>query len=211
METQNQDSGEILMNTIVTKVTQHDKKIQHQQGRLEAVEKKMEGIPDHSPAIRELKGNLSALSTDFHNQKFPTEDVRELKGQLKTTLSLLQKPVPSQVEHHHHVPKLLWVTAGLFLLVCLLSMGWIMTASKLVDFRVSDTKYRWLKLTVDSPALASLYQLDSLYLASSDSLQSAVTKQEALRQERLELLNRLGAVNRKLGEGSQTPDKKATR
>src|SRR5215813_8534679 len=109
MDTEKQDSNDVLMNTVVTKVSQHDKKIQIQEGRLLAVEKKIEGSPDLSPAIQEIKEDVSSLAADLHNREFPTKDVQELRGQLKTVIPLLQNPAPSKVEHHHHIPKILWL------------------------------------------------------------------------------------------------------
>lgn len=198
MEIEKQDSGEILVEAIVTKVTGHDKKIQGHEGRLAAVEKKIEGSPDLSPAIREIKGDVSSLNAKIQNQEFPTKDVQELRGELKTVIPLLQKPIPSQVEHHHHIPKLLWLTAGLFLLVCFLSMGWMLTAGKLADFKGNDTKYRKLRLMADSTFLVYLNRLDSLYLADPDQLRDNVIEQERLKQERLELLDKIQSVNEKI-------------
>lgn len=198
MDIENKDSSEVLAEAIVTKVTQHDKKIQNQEGRLIAVEKKIESSPDLSPAIREVNAKVNSLAADAKNRELPTEDVQELRGQLKTVIPLLKNPAPAKIEHHHHVPKILWLTAGLFLLVCFLSMGWILTAGKLADFRGNDTKFRKLRLVADSASLVYLNRLDSLYQADPDQLRNNVIEQEHLKQERLELLDKIQSVNEKI-------------
>lgn len=198
MDIENKDSSEVLAEAIVTKVTQHDKKIQNQEGRLVAVEKKIESSPDLSPAIRVLNGKVNSLAADAKNRELPTDDVQELRGQLKTVIPLLKNPAPAEIEHHHHVPKILWLTAGLFLLVCFLSVGWILTAGKLADFKGNDTKYRKLRLVADSASLVYLNRLDSLYQADPDQLRNNVIEQEHLKQERLELLDKIQSVNEKI-------------
>jgi len=211
MNLENQESGEVLVETIVTKLGQHDKIIQGQDIRLDAVEKKMQQVPDTAPAILEIKRDLGSISSEIQKGKFPADKVQELSGLLTTTNSLLRQPVQPQVQHHHHFPMLAWLTAGLFLSLCFLSLGWIMTGSKLADYRASDTKYRKLKLVADSSFLVYLYKLDSLYRSDPDSLRNAVIEEEQLKQERLELTDRIETVNRKLEQSDQNSAKKTSR
>jgi len=200
MDMENQESGGVLVNTIITKLEQHDKQIQGQEIRLDAVQKKMDQVPDPSPGILEIKKGLSTLSTNLQQMQFPADKVKDLGNLLSTAVALLRQPVQPQVHHHHHFPKVVWLTVGLFLSVCFLSLGWTMTGSKLADYRANDTKYRKLKLVADSAFLVYLYKLDSLYRADPDSLRDAVIKEEQLNQERLELTDRIQAVDRKLGQ-----------
>ncbi|OQP58844.1 hypothetical protein A3860_39230 [Niastella vici] len=68
----------------------------------------------------------------------------------------------NKVIHHHHVPKIVWVSAILFVVLCLVCSGWYSTVQKLDQYQTNDLKYRYLKLKAN-PALHRILVLtDSL-------------------------------------------------
>ncbi|MGN7721759.1 hypothetical protein [Chitinophaga sp. 22620] len=107
---------------------------------------------------------------------------REMTG-LKHQLSL---PVPHH--HRHHVPKLVWMSAGLFLVLAMVIMGWFSCWQRLADYRSSDTKLRYLWLQHDRTVLRWVHVADSLELAGPDRLRDTVKKEEAARERRWQLL-----------------------
>jgi hypothetical protein len=105
-------------------------------------------------------------------------------------LTLLSKPVENKLVHEHHVPRLLWATAGLFLALCLACCGWYNTGSKLGSLKASDLKYRYLKQQSGPETLRSLYTLDSLY-RSGYAMRDSVEKWEANAEKLAELQQKL--------------------
>ena len=73
-----------------------------------------------------------------------------------------------------------------------------MTASRSNQYQANDVKYRKLRLEVDSAGLRYLCRLDSIYSANTDSIREEVEERERLKQERLELLDRIQTVDKKL-------------
>lgn len=57
--------------------------------------------------------------------------MQQLSKLLEANLQLLKQAPKQEVVHHHHVTKIMWATAALFLIVCLLSTVWFMTKNKL--------------------------------------------------------------------------------
>jgi hypothetical protein len=97
-----------------------------------------------------------------------------------------------------YVPKIMWITASLFLLLCIASIGWGVTSASLKVYVADDVKYRKLELTRDSASLVYLWCLDSLYTANPDSLQNYVTEQERLKRQREELLDRVQLLEKRI-------------
>jgi hypothetical protein len=89
--------------------------------------------------------------------------------------------------HHHHIPKLIWISAGLFIALCLV-------CTKLDGFIANDTKYRHLRLDTAHKSL-QLYldQLDSVYKAHPDFREKVLEREEEYRLnfERLRKAERL--------------------
>jgi hypothetical protein len=107
---------------------------------------------------------------------------------------LLKQPPVNKVIHHHHIPKLIWISVGLFVALCLVCSGWYVTGTKLDGFVASDTKYRQLRLDTAHKSL-QLYldQLDSVYKTHPDFRERVLETEEEYRLnfERLQKAERL--------------------
>lgn len=144
------------------------KKLQKQDGQIAEMQEKLKSIPDTSQEFIEVKKQLKDINVSITAIKFPTSQMDELSGKLTTSVALLKQPVENKVLHHHHIPKLIWVSVGLFVVLCLTFCGWYNTGQKFDQYRANDLKYRYLKLK-RSPILQQLlFITDSLYQAEPD-------------------------------------------
>jgi hypothetical protein len=196
---QNDNAKDILIDAVISKIDRQDEKTQLQDKRLTAVENRLDETSQLASDIPEMKVEIRAISKNAERSKFPEGKAKELNKRIDTLLSLLNRPPQSKVHHHHHFPAILWATAGLFLVLCLVSSGWLMTSEKIEQYRAGDFKYRHLKLFVDSSAATYLFRVDSLYQINPDSFRNTVVDQERLKQERLDLLDRINSVNARIG------------
>jgi hypothetical protein len=212
MPQEKEDSSMILMDTVVSKLEQQDQKIKAQEKKMAGLEQQVSAVSDPLPDLSAIKAGMQEILATLKNLRFPTETVQELSKRLAAALDLLRAPAKTNIEHHHHIPKVIWATGGLFLALCIVCSGWFTTCNKLGEYQGGDIKYRSLKLNVDSAALVYLYRLDSFYLANPDSLRKNVEDQERLRAERIDLLNQIQAVERKIPPpGSPAAEKKRGR
>jgi hypothetical protein len=129
----------------------------------------------------------------------PNEKSEKLAENLSVAIPLIGKLIENKIQHHHHVPKLFWIAAALFLLLSFVCAGWSVTASREDQHLAGDIKYRELKLMADTTLLRSLWKLDSVYSANPDSVRDKVEVQETLRQHRLELIDQLHTVEKQIG------------
>ena len=203
MTQETKDSNNLLTDTIIGKLETQDGKLQAQEKKIVAVEKKISEIPDLTGDMREIKSDIRTLLTGLQNLQFPLELIKEFTKLLTTGIAEIRRPVQTKVEHHHHVPKLIWAAGGLFLVLCLTCVGWTITAGKLDQYRASDTKYRKLKLLPDSVVTMYLNKLDSIYASNPDSLRANVEQQERLKRERLELIDQIKQVNNQIETGEK--------
>jgi len=212
MPQEKEDSSMILMDTVVSKLEQQDQKIQAQEKKMVRLEQQISTVPDLLAELPAIKTGMQEILSTLKNLRFPSETMQEFSKRLSAALDLLRAPAKTNIEHHHHIPKLIWATGGLFLALCIVCSGWFTICNKLGEYQGGDIKYRSLKLSVDSAALVYLSRLDSLYLANPDSLRKNVEDQERLRAERLDLLNQIQAVERKIPPpGSPAAERKARR
>src|SRR4051794_37234156 len=127
----------ILIDTVIDKVDAHDKKI-------EALNKKIEQTPDQQEAFERIETSIKELRTDLQKISFPDKEMREFSGRLIAGINLLKQPVEQKMIHHHHFHKIIWISVGLFLILCLVLTGWFNTYKKLELYTANDTKYRYL-------------------------------------------------------------------
>ena len=131
--------NDVLMETLIDKVGSLE-------GQMGALKEKMEGLPDYGEALEKIGSEIHGLSEQEPPLPYPEKEVRQLIANLRETTHLLRQPVKKEVTHHHYVPKLIWISAGLLLAFCLVCSGWYHTGSKLSQYVANDTKYRYLKL-----------------------------------------------------------------
>lgn len=175
--------SEILLKTIVEKSNTQEKKIAEMQGTLK-------NVPGHAEEIQHIKKEMGELKTTVKNISFPTEAMQDLSNRLTESTRLLRQPVINKVLHHHYVPKIIWIAAGLFIALSLACLGWYMTADKLSEFKANDTKYRYLKLNNNQSLRQLLYITDSLYRVDRNLRESVRQREETIR-EQFELQQRI--------------------
>jgi len=204
MSQEEQVQRDVMMNSVVTKVEKEIEKNQEQAKKLSKLEGEFKALADHSKEWRDIKMSIQELMTISKGHNDIMQKLGRFSVHLDLVISLLRHPTESKVQHHHHFPKIAWITAGLFLAFCLVCAGWYMTAHDADQYRANDIKYRELKLEEDSAFQNRLWQLDSIYQADAEKLERAVKEMESLRRKSLELTDQLQAVNRKIGQDKKT-------
>ena len=202
MDQESPQTNEVLMETIIVKLDHHDEKIQTQDQNIGALQEIVKNTYDPRRALEEIKTGIQGISTSVKSQQFPTRQIERLSTQLETAMIFFKHPIETRTQHHHHFTGIIWATAGLFLILCLVCTGWYMTADSLKAYKANDTKFRNLKLTAPVSLLQHLWQLDSDYLRDPDKMRSYVTEQERLRQQKQELAEQMEAVNRQIADSS---------
>ncbi len=120
---------------------------------------------------------------------------------MDTSISVYKELVKNKIVHHHHVPKVIWITAGLFVAFALVCAGWYSTSNKLDGYIANDTKYRQLRLDTANRSLQSYLDLtDSLYNLDPDVRNIVIKAEERNRKnfERLQKAEHLKAEAKEL-------------
>jgi len=204
MNQEKQEPSQLLIDTFISKFQVQDQKIQVQDEKIVQLEKDVKAIPDHSKDLAEIKNNNREQAAVSSRQKVMIDQLDVFFKKLGIAIDILKSPVTNTVQHHHHFPKVAWITAGLFLALCLVCSGWYITARSSEQYQANDIKYRNLKLTADSASLRHLYRLDSLYLTDPEKMEKHVKEQELLREKSLELHDQLQAIDKKIGQDAKT-------
>jgi len=142
-----------------------------------------------------IEKGVEKITTMIKGTSLPGHEMQQLLEKMENTRLILQNPIPQKNIHHHHVPKITWIAAGLLLTVALASAGWYMTGQKLDAYIASDTKYRYLKLDTGNIYLQKLlYRADSL-LGKNVSMREAVINMEEEYHHNFELLQKASHMN----------------
>ncbi|RPD41277.1 hypothetical protein [Chitinophaga barathri] len=140
--------------------------------------------------LEKLSGKMESLESALHVSSIKAGSIEAEQRQLRIAIDGLKqelsKPLPH--EHHHYIPKVLWIAAGLLLALSVVLACWYNTGQKLNDLRASDIKYRFLHLQHDKALLLWIYKADSLLQARPDSMRDAVSAKEQEQQRRRGLL-----------------------
>ena len=194
MNEQTNDMQAAFMEVTTRKVETQDKQIA-------AIEEKVKDIPGNTELIQKLITTVEGLHSDVKINSLQQETTQNLSDQLKLVTTLLKHPVSNKVMHHHHIPKLIWISVGLFVAFSLVCSGWYVTSSKMNSFITNDTKYRWIRLDTSQRSL-QLYldRVDSLYNKLPDMRKNVVETEEEYRLnfERLQRAERLKAEAKEL-------------
>lgn len=175
------------MSTPFTEVVTN--KIQKQAQEIAGIQEKLKSIPDSSYDLTDIKNQLTNIKVAITGIKFPTKQMDELSGNLATGVALLKQPVENKVIHHHHVPKIIMVSAALFIALCLAFCGWYNTSQQLDQYRANDYKYRFLKLR-NNPALHQLLLFtDSLCQTNPSFTDEVLHGEDSIRQMIQQLVN----------------------
>src|SRR5688572_20298562 len=166
---------DILTKSLIEKVETLENKI----AEIEAAIKNPSG---NAEGIEYLKSVLESLKEISEGISFPIQEMRELSRTVTECRKQLSQPVQNTVQHHHHFPKIAWLSVGLFLALTIASVGWYMTGTRVEEFKANDTKYRYLKLYSNNSLKETLFVTDSLHRAIPGMRDSVIQKEENNRQ-----------------------------
>lgn len=184
------------------------KKIENQEKRIAAVEEKINNIPDNTQLIQKVINTVEGLRNDVKTNHFPTKTFEDFTETINESVGIYKELVKRKIIHHHHVPKVIWIAAGLFIAFALVCAGWYSTSNKLDSFIANDTKYRQLRLdTANRPLQFYLDQMDSLYITRSD-MRNIVLQQEEDNRKNFERLQRAGHLKAEAKELEKEVKKK---
>ena len=175
MNEQDNNTSAAFMEVTSRKVEGQDKKIA-------AIEEKMKDMPANNELLRKLLDSVEILRSDLGSVSLLPGKINNFSNRLDLATDLLRQPAINKVIHHHHIPKLIWISVGLFITLCLVCSGWYVTSTKLDGFVASDTKYRQLLLDTAHRSLQLyLNQLDSLYEMQPDLRKRVLETEEKYR------------------------------
>ena len=155
-------------------------RVEKQDQKVNDLEQKINAIPDNSQYLIEVKSKMAELISMVTKISFPDKEVRQLALNLRTCIGLLSQPVVNKVEHHHHFPKIIYATAGLFIIICLVCTALFNTHGRLEQFKENDTKYRFLKLQNNEPLRRLLFVTDSLFRNQSDMRENVSHQEDSI-------------------------------
>jgi hypothetical protein len=211
MDQEEQKQSDIFKDTVAKAVEKQQEKTQDHHKRIGIVEQEIQKLSGLPKDIAEIKDSLHLVKRNSISALLPNEKSEKLAENLSVAIPLIKKLIENKIQHHHHVPKLFWIVAALFILLSLVCAGWYVTASREDQHLAGDIKYRQLKLLADTTFLRSLWKLDSVYSANPDSVRENVEAQETLRKHRLELIDQLHTVEKQIGPPTdRAGEKKST-
>lgn len=195
------------------------KKLEHQDHKMAELEEAVNELRGTYKLLHDLINRVLEVKSAIASGRLPSEKPQGFSSRLFQGTSLLRQPVVTNVLHQHPMPKRLWVAAGLFLALCLVSAGWYWTGRKLDDFVANDTKYRYLKLDTARGGLQKyLYVVDSLYRTHPDMRRWLLRQEVATRQQAVtldqakdrepgakQLRNNVFKASRSKGKGKAVP------
>ena len=156
--------NDAILNSVVDKLDEQGKKITVHEEEIRAMKEKSESQPDYQDFSVLMEKRMVNIEMAMSKLSFPENEISELSFLLANSIALTKNPVQNKTIHHHHIAKITWISACLFLAFSLVCSGWYMTTEKLDQFKTNDTKYRNLKLDTSNIFLRRiLYHADSLY------------------------------------------------
>jgi glucosamine 6-phosphate synthetase-like amidotransferase/phosphosugar isomerase protein len=170
------------------------KKVETMDKKITALEEKSKSISNNTETIQKLIGTMEELQNDVKSSRFPEEKIQNLETKLDANINVINRSLSTKVLHHHHIPKIIWIACGLFIVLALVCSAWYNTANKLDSYIANDTKYRQLKLdTAHTYMQAYLDQIDSLYNVDPDMRKNVLATEEEYRLnfDRLQRADRL--------------------
>lgn len=173
MENVNEELDQPFYDVMTNRIEKQDQKISD-------LEKRISTIPDYSQAISGVIKGIEELKQITNKNTIPENDLRQLNSNLNKTNGYLSQPVVNKVEHHHHVPKVVIISAVLFAVICLITTGWYNTFQRLEQYRENDTKYRFLKVQHNKPLQNLLFKTDSIYKLQSDMRDDVIRKEDSI-------------------------------
>ena len=183
MDNANEELDQPFYDVMTNRSEKQDQKISD-------LEKRVSAIPDYSQGISVVIKGIEELKQITNRNTIPESDLRQLNSNLNKTNGYLSQPVVNKVEHHHHVPRITIISVILFVVICLIIMGWYNTSQRLEQYKENDTKYRFLKVQHNLPLQNLLFKTDSLYSLRPDMRENVIRQEDSIldRFRRIQLL-----------------------
>ena len=154
-------------------------KMEKQDKRMENIEAFIKKQTENNAEIKQLVAAIGSLKEDIHNTGLSEKKISALSMQIDRLLDRLNTASVQKVEHHHHVPKIIWATAILMITLCMVSTGWFYTGKKLSGFIANDTKYRAIRLDTAQKSLQQyLDYIDSAYIKNPNMRRAIIQKEK---------------------------------
>jgi hypothetical protein len=154
-------------------------KMEKQDKRMENIEAFIKKQTENNAEIKQLVAAIGSLKEDIHNTGLSEKKISALSMQIDRLLDRLNTASVQKVEHHHHVPKIIWATAILMITLCMVSTGWFYTGKKLSGFIANDTKYRAIRLDTAQKSLQQyLDHIDSAYIKNPNMRRAIIQKEK---------------------------------
>jgi hypothetical protein len=188
------------------------KKVEAQDKKILAIEEKIKTNPENTELMRELISMIDTLKKDLNAFRLQENKLNELYTKLDNGIAFLKQPLQNKVVHHHHVPKLLWIAASLFIAFSVVCMGWFNTDNKLDNYIANDTKYRYLKLDTANAFLQSqLFKADTLLSKNASFRETVINLEEEYcnNNEMIQKANRMNIEAEKLKANAKQLKEKA--
>jgi hypothetical protein len=187
---------------VIDKVDAHEKKINE-------LGEKTAQLPDYTERFNAIDNSVNSLRSDIQKMNFPQKEMHQLSNKLEAGIEIFTQPIQQNLNHHHHAPKVLWATGILFLVVCIVSIGWYQTINKLDLYKANDTKYRYLKLNAYEGLSKQLRIIDKRE-REDPTLRDRVIATEEENQAKLETLQRAIEMEKEAKELKQQVNKADT-
>ena len=175
MEQNTDYTKEAFMEITTSKIAMQEKKFAD-------LEEQLKKFADSKAMLTEAINSIELWKEELIKSKIPVEIFTVFSSRLNKNSQLLEQAAKNKVQHHHHIPKLIWITAGLFISVALVLSGWYATTQKANEYIANDSRYRYLKLDTTHYLQSYLYRVDSLYKTMPDMRKHVFEEEQRLRE-----------------------------
>jgi hypothetical protein len=177
---------------LITSVKELSEKIT---SMLERLENSTLENDDPSKLEKLISNGMEKIRAAVKNDALPGNALTELSQQIAQNILLLKNPVPQKNIHHHHVPKISWIAAGLIIALAIVTSGWYMAIAKSNEYIASDTKYRYLKLDTANFYLQKLLSRTDSLNHKNENMREVVIEMEEKYRNNFEILQRAQRMN----------------
>ena len=172
MNSESENSSNVFVEVAINKIEKQDKKIQE-------IEILLQKQIAHNAEIKQLIYAIESLQETLKKETIAEHKISTLNEQIDKLIRRLTTPPKQEVVHHHHVPRIIFGTILLAVILCLVCAGWFYTTRKSDGFIANDTKYRALKLdTAIHPLQKYLDRLDSVSAVHPDLRNNVLQKEQ---------------------------------
>ena len=192
--------SQIIVETLVEKVNNQEIRLNEQHKVTAKIAETISTMKSESENIQKLSGIVNHLQDNLTRIKWPLEEMRDLKSNLSQNNSLLQQPKREKVIHVHTGSKLLWVTIAVSVICILVIFGWINTSRSLVEYKMHNACWRYLKLNMNAKDLEYLQKIERLYQQDPGQWIRLIEEKELVLQQRVEAQLNVEAAQRQVGQ-----------